>query len=91
MPKLMWRNKGRHIVIKADGLAAGKGVIIAQTEAEAFAAIEDMLSGNKFGDAGSRVVIEEFLVGEEASFIVMVDMQSAGFCVQPGSQSPRRR
>lgn len=61
------------IVIKADGLAAGKGVIIAQTEQEAFDAIEDMLAGNKFGDAGSRVVIEEFLVGEEASFIVMVD------------------
>ncbi|MDP4537685.1 phosphoribosylamine--glycine ligase [Alkalimonas collagenimarina] len=64
---------GTPIVIKADGLAAGKGVIIAQTEAEAFAAIDDMLAGNKFGDAGSRVVIEEFLVGEEASFIVMVD------------------
>ncbi|WP_423187435.1 phosphoribosylamine--glycine ligase [Alishewanella sp. d11] len=64
---------GTPIVIKADGLAAGKGVIIAQTEAEAFAAIDDMLAGNKFGNAGSRVVIEEFLVGEEASFIVMVD------------------
>lgn len=64
---------GTPIVIKADGLAAGKGVIIAQTEAEAFAAIDDMLSGNKFGSAGSRVVIEEFLTGEEASFIVMVD------------------
>lgn len=61
------------IVIKADGLAAGKGVIIAQTEQQAFDAIEDMLAGNKFGDAGSRVVVEEFLVGEEASFIVMVD------------------
>jgi phosphoribosylamine--glycine ligase len=69
--------QGTPIVIKADGLAAGKGVIIAQTEAEAFAAIEDMLSGNKFGDAGSRVVIEEFLVGEEASFIVMVDGKHA--------------
>jgi phosphoribosylamine--glycine ligase len=68
---------GTPIVIKADGLAAGKGVIIAQTEAEAFAAIEDMLAGNKFGSAGSRVVIEEFLVGEEASFIVMVDGQHA--------------
>lgn len=65
--------QGTPIVIKADGLAAGKGVIIAQTEAEAFAAIDDMLAGNKFGSAGSRVVIEEFLVGEEASFIVMVD------------------
>ncbi|NQZ07659.1 MAG: phosphoribosylamine--glycine ligase [Algicola sp.] len=61
------------IVIKADGLAAGKGVIIAETEQQAFEAIEDMLAGNKFGEAGNRVVIEEFLVGEEASFIVMVD------------------
>ena len=60
-------------MIKADGLAAGKGVIIAQDQAEADAAIDDMLAGNKFGDAGSRVVIEEFLKGEEASFIVMVD------------------
>lgn len=68
---------GLPIVIKADGLAAGKGVIIANTEAEAFAAIEDMLSGNKFGDAGSRVVVEEFLSGEEASFIVMVDGKTA--------------
>ena len=65
--------QGTPIVIKADGLAAGKGVIIAQSQAEAFAAIDDMLAGNKFGSAGSRVVIEEFLVGEEASFIVMVD------------------
>ena len=64
---------GFPIVIKADGLAAGKGVIIAQDHAEADAAIEDMLAGNKFGEAGSRVVIEEFLKGEEASFIVMVD------------------
>ncbi|MCG9721869.1 phosphoribosylamine--glycine ligase [Shewanella sp. Isolate7] len=64
---------GFPIVIKADGLAAGKGVIIAQDQAEADAAIEDMLAGNKFGEAGSRVVIEEFLKGEEASFIVMVD------------------
>ncbi|QBL10331.1 phosphoribosylamine--glycine ligase [Rheinheimera sp. D18] len=68
---------GLPIVIKADGLAAGKGVIIANTEAEAFAAIDDMLSGNKFGDAGSRVVVEEFLTGEEASFIVMVDGKTA--------------
>ncbi|QYJ82049.1 phosphoribosylamine--glycine ligase [Shewanella aegiceratis] len=66
-------NTGFPIVIKADGLAAGKGVIIAQDQAEADAAIEDMLAGNKFGEAGSRVVIEEFLKGEEASFIVMVD------------------
>ncbi len=61
------------IVIKADGLAAGKGVIIAETEIQAFNAIEDMLESNRFGKAGSRVVIEEFLQGEEASFIVMVD------------------
>lgn len=67
------REKGAPIVVKADGLAAGKGVVVAQTEAEAIAAIDDMLSGNKFGDAGARVVVEEFLVGEEASFIVLVD------------------
>jgi len=67
------KEKGAPIVIKADGLAAGKGVILAQTEAEAINAIEDMLDGNKFGDAGARVVVEEFLIGEEASFIVMVD------------------
>ncbi|AJQ94400.1 phosphoribosylamine--glycine ligase [Gynuella sunshinyii] len=67
------RAKGAPIVVKADGLAAGKGVILAQTEAEAIAAVEDMLAGNKFGDAGARVVIEQFLTGEEASFIVMVD------------------
>lgn len=64
---------GAPIVIKADGLAAGKGVIVALSEAEAIAAVEDMLSGNKFGDAGHRVVIEGFLEGEEASFIAMVD------------------
>ena len=67
------REKGVPIVIKADGLAAGKGVILAMTEAEAFSACEDMLSGNRFGDAGARIVVEQFLVGEEASFIVMVD------------------
>jgi len=61
------------IVVKADGLAAGKGVIIAQTRAEAEAAVTDMLSGNRFGEAGHRVVIEAFLPGEEASFICMVD------------------
>jgi len=71
------RGQGTPIVIKADGLAAGKGVIIAESEQQAFAAIDDMLAGNKFGDAGSRVVIEEFLVGEEASFIVMVDGKTA--------------
>ncbi len=66
-------NKGAPIVVKADGLAAGKGVIVAQTEQEAIAAAEDMLAGNAFGDAGHCVVIEEFLTGEEASFIVIVD------------------
>ena len=65
--------KGAPIVIKADGLAAGKGVILAQTNDEAITAVKDMLAGNKFGDAGARVVIEEFLYGEEASFICMVD------------------
>lgn len=64
---------GAPIVIKADGLAAGKGVIVASSVEEAIAAVEDMLSGNKFGDAGHRVVIEGFLAGEEASFIAMVD------------------
>jgi|TARA_B110000438_G_scaffold179012_1_gene171132 phosphoribosylamine--glycine ligase len=64
---------GAPIVIKADGLAAGKGVIVAMSNDEAIAAVEDMLSGNKFGDAGHRVVIEEFLTGEEVSFIAMVD------------------
>ena len=67
------REQGAPIVIKADGLAAGKGVILAQTEAEAIDAVEDMLRGNAFGEAGSRVVVEEYLQGEEASFIVMVD------------------
>ncbi|WP_462173756.1 phosphoribosylamine--glycine ligase [Pseudoalteromonas xiamenensis] len=66
-------DKGAPIVIKADGLAAGKGVIVAMTLEEAQDAIRDMLAGNAFGDAGSRVVVEEFLEGEEASFIVMVD------------------
>ena len=67
------REQGAPIVVKADGLAAGKGVILAQTEDEAIAAVQDMLAGNAFGEAGHRVVIEEFLTGEEASFIVMVD------------------
>lgn len=67
------RAQGAPIVIKADGLAAGKGVVVAVTEAEAEAAVDDMLAGNKFGDAGHRVVIEGFLAGEEASFIAMVD------------------
>ncbi|BBP05690.1 phosphoribosylamine--glycine ligase [Sulfuriferula plumbiphila] len=64
---------GAPIVIKADGLAAGKGVVVAQTLAEAHAAVDMMLDGNKLGSAGARVVIEEFLTGEEASFIVMCD------------------
>ena len=64
---------GAPIVIKADGLAAGKGVILAGTLNKAKSAVRDMLQGNQFGDAGSRVVIEEFLTGEEVSFIVMVD------------------
>ncbi|EMK6841033.1 phosphoribosylamine--glycine ligase [Vibrio cholerae] len=67
------REKGAPIVVKADGLAAGKGVIVAITLQEAEDAIQDMLAGNAFGSAGSRVVVEEFLDGEEASFIVMVD------------------
>ena len=64
---------GAPIVVKADGLAAGKGVVVAMTNEEACDAIDMMLSDNKFGDAGARVVVEEFLTGEEASFIVMVD------------------
>ncbi len=64
---------GVPIVIKADGLAAGKGVIIAQTRDEAVEAVTDMLSGNAFGEAGSRVVVEEFLKGEEASFLAFTD------------------
>ena len=73
-PALAYLQKvGAPIVIKADGLAAGKGVIVAMTLAEAEDAVRDMLAGNAFGEAGSRVVIEEFLDGEEASFIVMVD------------------
>ncbi|AYN28032.1 phosphoribosylamine--glycine ligase [Buttiauxella sp. 3AFRM03] len=67
------REKGAPIVIKADGLAAGKGVIVAMTLEAAEAAVNDMLAGNAFGDAGHRIVVEEFLDGEEASFIVMVD------------------
>lgn len=67
------KQQGAPIVVKADGLAAGKGVIVAQTEQQAIDAVNDMLAGNKFGEAGHRVVIEEFMTGEEASFIVMVD------------------
>lgn len=67
------KQQGAPIVVKADGLAAGKGVIVAETEQQAIDAVADMLSGNAFGDAGHRVVVEEFMAGEEASFIVMVD------------------
>lgn len=71
------RQHGAPIVVKADGLAAGKGVVVAMTEAEAIDAVCDMLSGNAFGDAGCRVVIEECLIGEEASFIVICDGEHA--------------
>jgi len=71
------RRQGAPIVVKADGLAAGKGVVVAGTEAEALAAVRDMLAGNAFGSAGHRVVIEEFLVGEEASFICLCDGRRA--------------
>ena len=73
------KEKGAPIVVKADGLAAGKGVIVAEKENEAIAAVKDMLSGNSFGDAGSSVVIEEFLNGEEVSFFALAD----GKTVQP--------
>ena len=69
--------KGAPIVIKADGLAAGKGVVVANSLIEAHAAVDMMLADNKFGNAGARVVIEEFLTGEEASFIVLVDGKNA--------------
>lgn len=71
------REQGAPIVIKADGLAAGKGVVVAQTLEQAEAAVTDMLSGNAFGDAGARVVVEEFLPGEEASFICLCDGTTA--------------
>ncbi len=71
------QEKGAPIVIKADGLAAGKGVVVAATEAEALEALQSMLAGGAFGSAGSRVVIEEFLDGEEASFICLCDGETA--------------
>ncbi len=71
------KEQGAPIVVKADGLAAGKGVIVASTEQQAISAVEDMLAGNVFGDAGNRVVIEEFLQGEEVSFIVIADGKQA--------------
>ena len=69
--------QGAPIVVKADGLASGKGVVVAQTDEEAIAAVKDMLSGNAFGEAGAQVVIEEFLPGEEASFICLCDGRTA--------------
>lgn len=69
--------QGAPIVVKADGLAAGKGVVVAQTLAEAHEAIDRMLVANAMGDAGARVVIEEFMEGEEASFIVIADGRNA--------------
>lgn len=77
------RQQGAPIVVKADGLAAGKGVVVAEDLATAEAAVTDMLSGNVFGEAGCRVVIEEFLTGEEASFIVITD----GLAVLPMATS----
>jgi len=71
------KEKSAPIVVKADGLAAGKGVVVAETHEQAVNAVKDMLGGNAFGDAGHRVVIEEFLQGEEASFIVMADGEHA--------------
>lgn len=80
---------GTPIVIKADGLAAGKGVVVAQSEFAAFAAVEDMLRDNLFGNAGSRVIVEEFLRGEEASFIVMCDGKHT--LTMASSQDHKRR
>lgn len=85
------REKGAPIVIKADGLPSSReGVIVAMTLEEAEAAVHDMLAGNAFGDAGHRIVIEEFLDGEEASFIVMVDGEHVLPMAWPGSQTRRR-
>lgn len=83
------RQQGAPIVVKADGLAAGKGVVVAGTEAEALAAVRDMLAGDAFGSAGHRVVIEEFLAGEEASFIVVADGER--FLSFASSQDHKRR
>jgi phosphoribosylamine--glycine ligase len=82
------RKMGAPIVVKADGLAAGKGVIVAETIEQAENAVKDMLSGNAFGDAGCRVVIEEFLEGEEASFIVIAD--GSNICPMATSQDHKR-
>lgn len=80
--------QGAPIVVKADGLAAGKGVVVAETEAEALVAVRDMLAGNAFGSAGHRVVIEEFMTGEEASFIVVAD--GSRFLAFASSQDHKR-
>jgi phosphoribosylamine--glycine ligase len=77
------KEKGAPIVVKADGLAAGKGVVVAQTETEAISAVTDMLAGNKFGEAGNSVIVEEYMLGEEASFIVICD----GNCALPLASS----
>ncbi len=79
---------GLPVVIKADGLAAGKGVVVAETSAQAEAAIDDMLVGNKFGAAGAEVLIEEFLDGEECSILALVDGENA--VLLPGSQDHKR-
>ncbi len=73
LAKRYLQNKTYPVVIKADGLASGKGVVIVYNQTQAFQTVEDILSGNKFGRAGYKIIIEEFLVGEEVSFIVMVD------------------
>lgn len=83
------RAQGAPIVVKADGLAAGKGVVVAETETEALAAVREMLAGNAFGSAGHRVVIEEFMAGEEASFIVVADGER--FLPFATSQDHKRR
>ncbi|MCC5888343.1 MAG: phosphoribosylamine--glycine ligase [Gammaproteobacteria bacterium] len=83
------RKQGAPIVVKADGLAAGKGVVVAATEQEALAAVRDMLAGNAFGSAGHRVVVEEFMAGEEASFIVVADGER--FLPFATSQDHKRR
>jgi phosphoribosylamine--glycine ligase len=84
--------RGAPIVVKADGLAAGKGVVVAQTIADAHAAIDAMLSGDLVGAAGARVVVEDFLAGEEASFIVMVDGRNVlAACFVAGPQAASRR
>ena len=82
------RSSGAPIVIKADGLAAGKGVVVAQTLTEAEAAVEDMLSGNKFGAAGSQILIEDCLTGEETSLLVVVSGRD--YVILPVSQDHKR-